>query len=204
LDLYLKYRATEVGNVALDSFLLRARLLIDFFYKPSAKPDDVIALDFFHDFNPKPYKPRMTKALEREREKINKRLMHLTTKPMPRLRSNQRYALDKITLPIVAAFRKWLLVVPDGRLQTPPRISREHFETHISRIEKLIPPHPAGKLSIVARYWSIDYRPNWSTRSQWRREGLLLMGWSLKDWGQASSISSIGSSSSLGLPRRAR
>ena len=95
-----------------------------------------------------------------------------------------------------------------GRLsvQCPPEFQRPSF-----RLEPLGGPplkvlieDRSLVLSIVARYWSIDDRPNWSTRSRWRREGLLLMGWSLKDWDQASSISSMGSSSSLGLPRRAR
>jgi len=139
LEMYLRYRGTEPGNAALDSLLLRARLLIDFFMRDTAPDDDVIALDFFHDRRPKPYKPRRTKSVKRERDKINKRLMHLTTKPMPRLRSNQRYALHKIAPPIVAAFRHWLSVVPDSRLQKPASRSRADFEKHLRRIERLLP-----------------------------------------------------------------
>jgi hypothetical protein len=41
---------------------------MDFLMNDSAQDDDVIALDFFHDYNPKPYKPRMTQSLKR-REK---------------------------------------------------------------------------------------------------------------------------------------
>ena len=139
LDIYLANRGTEVGNAALDSLLLRARLLMDFFFRDTAKPDDVIALDFFHDFNPKPYKPRMTKKIERERNKINKRLMHLTTQPMPGLRSNQRYAIDKFAPPIVTAFRKWLSVVPDARLYRPAKSNRQKYARHLERIERLLP-----------------------------------------------------------------
>lgn len=131
LDIYLRMRGTEFGNAALDSFLLRARLLLDFFLRDSAPHDDVIALDYFHDYDPKPYRPRMTKDVKREREKINKQLMHLTTRPMPRLRSNQRYSLDKIVPPIVKAFRAWLAVVPDARLQQPATETRKIFEQHL-------------------------------------------------------------------------
>ena len=138
LALYAVHRGTEQGNAALDSALLRARLLVDFFMRDNAKPDDVIALDYFHDFSPKPFKPRMTKTVWREREKINKRLVHLTTRPMPRLRSNQRYAIEKLGRPIVAAFREWLSVVPNHRLQKPASRVRAQYETHLTRLERLL------------------------------------------------------------------
>ena len=139
LKIHFSRRGTEVGNAALDSLLMRARLLMDFFFRDSGQPDDVIALDFFHDFIPKPYKPRMTKTMSREREKINKRLVHLTTQPMPRLRSNQRYAVNKFAPQIVTAFRRWLSVVPDSRLQKPANRTRETYERHLQRIEQLFP-----------------------------------------------------------------
>ena len=104
----------------------------------NAKPDDVMALDYFHDYKPKPYRPRLPRPVKRERDKINKRLMHLTTKPMPRLRSNQEYALDRIARPIVAAFRTWLAVVPDARLQRPATKIRADYERHLRRIESFI------------------------------------------------------------------
>lgn len=138
LEIYGLHRGTEIGNAALDSLLARARLLIDFFFRNSAKRDDVIAVDYFHDYAIKPYKLRMTKAICSERDKINKQLMHLTTRPMPRLRSNQRYSIKKIAPPIVKAFRKWLSVVPDSRLQKPAKRSRQDFEKHLERVERLI------------------------------------------------------------------
>jgi hypothetical protein len=138
LDIYLHTKGTEVGNAALDSFLLRSRLLMDFLMRDSGQNDDIIALDFFHDYDPKPYKPRLTKAVKLEREKINKRLMHLTTVPMPRLRSNQRYSLRNIVPPIVKAFHAWLAVVPDKRLQHPAEETREIFVKHLHRIERLV------------------------------------------------------------------
>jgi hypothetical protein len=137
LELYARYRGTEQGNAALDSALLRARLLVDFFMRDNAMPDDVIALDFFHDYSPKPYKPKMTKAVWTEREKINKRLVHLTTKPMPRLRSNQRYAIEELGRAIIAAFREWLAVVPIHRLQKPASKVRTQYETNLTRLVRL-------------------------------------------------------------------
>jgi hypothetical protein len=137
IDIYFSHRGSETGNAALDSLLLRARLLIDFFMRDWAEPDDVIAIDFFHDFDPKPYEPYMTLAIRREREKINKRIMHMTTKPMPRLRSNQHYNIIRFVPPMIVAFRKWLLVVPDNRLQQPATVSRDTYEKHLHRIERI-------------------------------------------------------------------
>ena len=137
IDIHFSHRGTEIGNAALDSLLLRARLLLDFFMRDWAESDDVIAIDFFHDYDPKPYTPRMTRAIEHEIEKINKRIMHMTTKPMPRLRSHQSYDLNKIVSPLIAAFRKWLSVVPDQRLQQPAADSRQTYEKHLLRIERI-------------------------------------------------------------------
>jgi hypothetical protein len=138
IALYRSQRGTETGNAALDSLLVRARVLIDFFMARQAIPDDVIALDYFYDFKAKPCRPAMPPAVKREREKINKRLMHLTTRPMPRLRSNQKYALATIARPVVDAFRSWLSVVPDARLQRPVKRTRAQYERHLARIEKLL------------------------------------------------------------------
>ncbi len=138
LVIYIRYQGTDIGNAGLESFLLRARLLFDFLLRDSAVPDDVIALDYFHDQNPKPYKPYMTKSVKNERDKINKRLKHLTTAPMPQLRSKQRYSLRYIVLPINKAFRAWLWTVPDNRLQKPVAETRKVFEQHLHRIEQLI------------------------------------------------------------------
>ena len=139
LEIHFSQRGTEIGNSALDSLLMRARLLMDFFFRDTGQADDVLAIDFFHDLSPNPYKPHMTKTMSRERQKINKRLVHLTTQPMPRLRSNQRYAVTKFAPQIVKAFRKWLSVVPDSRLQIPATRVRATYEGHLQRIENLLP-----------------------------------------------------------------
>jgi hypothetical protein len=122
---------------------------MDFLMNDSAQDDDVIALDFFHDYNPKPYKPRMTQSLKRERKKINKCLMHLTTVPMPILRSNQRYSPINIVPPIITAFRTWLTVVPDRRLQRPASETRRIFEEHLQRLERLNAIPDAGLIDCV-------------------------------------------------------
>ena len=110
---------------------------------PPAQSDDVIAIDFYHDFDPTPYKPHMTEAIKPKREKINKRIVHMTTKPMPRFRSNQHYDLIKIVPPLITAFRQWLAVVPDKRLQKHAADSRKIFEKHLIRIERIFQKSPS-------------------------------------------------------------
>ena len=145
LGLYTQHKGTPIGNAAVDSLLVRSRVLIDFLFPISPKPDDVVGTDYFHDFSQKPGMPRLTKTLSRERQKINKRLMHLTTEPMPRVRSNQRYSVNKIVPPIVRAFKQWLAAVPDERLQKPAKRSRARFEGHLAQLDRMIPKRPARR-----------------------------------------------------------
>ncbi len=139
LDIHLRRRGSEVGNASLDSFLLRARILIVFLFHNTGRPDDVLAIDFFHDMTPNPFRRKMSKQLTKEREKINKWVLHLTIQPMPRLRSTQRFSAVKIAKPIVRVFRRWLKYVPDSRIQHPAMKSRAIFERHLERIESLLP-----------------------------------------------------------------
>jgi hypothetical protein len=139
LDIHLMKQGTEVGNAMFDSFLLRARILIDFLFRDDGRPDDVLAIDFFHDFPANPFKRKLSKQLANEREKINKWVLHLTTDPMPRLRSTQSFSEAKIAKPVVRVFRRWLKHAPDERIQRPVATSRATFEKHLQRIERLIP-----------------------------------------------------------------
>jgi len=139
LHLYVQHKGTPIGNAAVDSLLVRSRVLIDFLFAVSPKLDDVVASDFFHDSPSMTYSPRLTKSLSQERQKINKRLMHLTTQPMPHLRSNQRYAIDKIVPPIVRALEVWLAAVPDTRIQKPASRSRAQLEAHLAQLKQMVP-----------------------------------------------------------------
>jgi hypothetical protein len=138
IDVFQKTQPSEAANAAVDSICVQARLLIDFFFFTSGKPDDVLAIDYFWDQNPKPYKPKLYAYLSKERDKVNKRIAHLTTQPMPYLRSSQKYNIRKFAKPIVRAFRAWLKVVPDSRLHKPNK-TRADYAKHLARIDKLVP-----------------------------------------------------------------
>lgn len=139
IDIYYQSPDKFVRNAAVDSILLRSRVLIDFFMNADGRSDDILAVDFFDEPEDKPYVPYLSPEVEVERDRINKYLMHLTIKPMPDLVSDQGYPLNKIIPPIIDAFRKWLSSVSDSRLQDPAVITRRIFEEHLARLERQLP-----------------------------------------------------------------
>src|SRR5580700_3675340 len=79
---YLRYTAGELAplskpsptvTVLLESFLIHLRNLIDFFYTPRMKEDDVIASDFCPGWS-----ETMSSTLKAARERANKEISHLT------------------------------------------------------------------------------------------------------------------------------
>jgi hypothetical protein len=60
-------------SVLIKSFVIQLRNLIDFFYTPRAKEDDVIAADFYPGWN-----ETISNTLKIAKERANKELSHLT------------------------------------------------------------------------------------------------------------------------------
>jgi hypothetical protein len=67
-------------NALLESFVIHFRALVDFFYPPpTAKPDDVLATDFFDDPGEwERVRPPLSEALKRGRGRAHKEIAHLT------------------------------------------------------------------------------------------------------------------------------
>ena len=61
-------------NALLESFLIHARALIDFFSNKNAKDDDIMASHYVGDHN-----WELTELLKNERARINKQVAHLTS-----------------------------------------------------------------------------------------------------------------------------
>lgn len=61
-------------NAILESFLIHARNLIDFFYSNSRYSDDVVAEDFIYDWRTQ--EPTATDLLNDTRTRANKHLVH--------------------------------------------------------------------------------------------------------------------------------
>lgn len=70
---------TTVQNAVLESFLLHARALIDFFYPTRPRPDDIIAADFFSSADEwESLRAPPDPELEETRTRAHKRLAHLS------------------------------------------------------------------------------------------------------------------------------
>src|SRR5205809_3763006 len=71
--------STTLKNCAIESFALHARNLIDFFYTPPAKADDVVAAHFFTDPGAwDSHRPACPAALGDAKGRANKEVSHLT------------------------------------------------------------------------------------------------------------------------------
>lgn len=69
-------RNAYLVNAMLETFLIHARNLIDFFYNDSPRKDDVVAKDFVSDWET--LRPTFTVLLVETRDNANKHLTHLT------------------------------------------------------------------------------------------------------------------------------
>lgn len=103
-------------NAVLEDYLVHARLLIQFICNSSVKYDtDVVAVHYFHDL-PDSYTPLSDKFLDDWERKIGGNLVHITTKPMPTLKSQQEWPIDEIASRLVPGLKTFFTVVPDTRL----------------------------------------------------------------------------------------
>lgn len=122
-----------VGNAILEDFLIHARALIQFVSKSDGRPDDVIALDFFHN-NKGAYAHMNDSFLNDWADKIGGHLVHITTKPMPNLKSQQQWPIDEIVILLKPGLVAFLNVVLESRLASDVR------KDCCSHLAKLNPP----------------------------------------------------------------
>lgn len=68
-----------IKNAFLESFVIHARVLLQFLYDETPRPDDVIAEDFFKDPSAwRSSRPAMTALLSTVRRRVGKEAAHLT------------------------------------------------------------------------------------------------------------------------------
>jgi len=129
-------------NAVLEAYLVHARILIDFLYKSNSRyDDDVIAVHYFHDL-PVSFNPLPNTDLEDWAKEIGGRLVHITTKPMPALKSQQKWPIDDIASGLIPTLMDFLKVVPDALLADGVR---EDCKNHLSKV-----PSPIKPLSVHA------------------------------------------------------
>lgn len=97
-------------NAVLESFGVHARNLVDFFYKTTGKPDDVLAVDLFSattEWKPDP-DPLLTEVV---RTSTNKLLAHMTYGRQRRKQGG--WEIERIVLRLTGLWRKMVGEVDD-------------------------------------------------------------------------------------------
>ena len=112
-----------VRNAMLEDHLIHTRILINFISKSDAheRKDDVLAIDFFHELYDV-FHPLQDDFLESQADSIGGHLVHITTKPMPKLKSEQEWLIRETASKLVTALKTFLDVVPETRMVDGARI----------------------------------------------------------------------------------
>jgi hypothetical protein len=120
--LWLQDQISPVGwdtvrNAILEDHLIHARILINFLSKFDAheRKDDVLAIDYFHDIHGA-FQLLQDDFLKSQADNIGGYLVHITTKPMPKLKSEQEWFIRETASKLVPALKAFLSAVPETRL----------------------------------------------------------------------------------------
>jgi hypothetical protein len=126
-----------VRNAVLEDFLVHTRVLAKFLMGDgaSARDDDVIALDYFHDKSGA-YQPLASALVKAQAAEIGGHLVHITKKPMPKLKSQQEWQIDDPVKELVPALNAFFNSVPDARVV--PGLKKECLDL-LSRPDKRPP-----------------------------------------------------------------
>ena len=120
--LWLQDRPTSiewdtVRNAVLEDHLVHARVLINFLskFEKRERKDDVLAIDYFHDCRDV-FQPLRDDFLKSQADNIGGYLVHVTTKPMPKLKSKQEWLIRETAINLVPGIKTFLFGVPENRL----------------------------------------------------------------------------------------
>lgn len=105
-------------NSLLESWVVHLRALLDFAYPAqSAKPDDIVAVDFFDDpSNWEAVRPAMSTLLILGRERANKEIVHLSYKRIGITPEDKQWQFVELSAEIEKLMTAFLRQVPKGRL----------------------------------------------------------------------------------------
>lgn len=109
-----------VRNAILESHLIHARVLINFLCNNSGRKTDVIASDYFYD-SPDDYIPKSAAILEIHSQMIGGQLVHLTSKAMPQLKSEQEWYIEETAIELEHLVRRFIVSVKECRFSTPAK-----------------------------------------------------------------------------------
>ena len=102
-------------NAILEDHQIHTRILINFLSSVRRQKEDILAIDYFHDL-PDIFHPLQDDFLSGQAQRIAGNLVHITTKPMPKLKSEQEWPITETSSKLVPAIKSFLNIVPENRL----------------------------------------------------------------------------------------
>lgn len=108
-------RDKNFGNMALETFLLHARNLREFFYKDDkGRPDDARAFELFMDKDPwKKLRPNETDSIKEVKNRADKELAHLTYKRISGTPPEKKWDCGKILFDLLGVVKVFLDKLPE-------------------------------------------------------------------------------------------
>ena len=123
-----------IRNAIIEAHLVHSRILINFICNENSQyPTDVLGLDYFHDTS-NIFIPLQSEFLKEQANNIGGQLVHLTTKPMPKLKSEQEWPIKPIANELVPALKVFFGKVSEIRFEKDAK-----FEC-LEHLAKLNPP----------------------------------------------------------------
>lgn len=115
----LKYiRHQEDLNLAIESFGIHARALVDFLFKTNGTETDVLAVDYINDSDEwKEFIKDKKEVYDYVRKRVGKEIAHLTTNRLEVTPELKKWDCPKIHKQITDIFMEFLKRVPDSRLE---------------------------------------------------------------------------------------
>jgi hypothetical protein len=108
---------SAINNAFIESFVIHARILLDFFYPSKPRPDDVIVTDFFQ--HPKTWekaRPEKTGILDTIHKRVGKEAAHLTYARQKVSEEQKRWDHKNIERDIRVLVECFLNLVPNSLL----------------------------------------------------------------------------------------
>jgi hypothetical protein len=126
-----------VRNAILEDHLVHTRVLINFISSDNnQRPTDVIASDYFHD-TPNVFRESHDSFLDNQVKSIGGHLVHITTKPMPQLKSEQEWCIRETSDRLIPYLNTFLTEVPEKRLALN---ARSECRAQLDRLYKVTIP----------------------------------------------------------------
>ncbi|MBL8079320.1 MAG: hypothetical protein JNM55_15250 [Anaerolineales bacterium] len=123
-----------IRNAMIEAHLVHSRILINFICNADSHyPTDIIALDYFHDM-PYIFIPLQSEFLKNQANDIGGQLVHLTTKPMPKLKSEQEWFIRETTDKLIPALQGFFIKVSETRFE------KEVKSACLAHLARLNPP----------------------------------------------------------------